>query len=85
MDRRAKKSKLLIHPTFGNNCFIVILGTSRKKPMFPIELWNAYDRTIMNLPPSNNFIEERHNACVKHGAIAHQSVIKLAEKIRLEQ
>ena len=63
----------------------MILGTSRKKPMFPIELWNGYDRTIMNLPRSNNSIEGWHNAFAKRVAIVHPSVTKLAEKIRREQ
>ena len=53
--------------------------------MFPIELWNAYDRTIMNLPRSNNSIERWHNAFAERVAIAHPSVTKLAEKIRREQ
>ena len=53
--------------------------------MFPIKLWNAYDRTIMNLPRSNNSIEGWHNAFAKHVAIVHPSVSKLAEKIRREQ
>ena len=53
--------------------------------MFPIELWNAYDRTIMNLPRSNNSIEGWHNAFAKRVAIVHPSVTKLAEKIRREQ
>ena len=53
--------------------------------MFPIELWNAYDQTIMNLPRSNNSIEGWHNAFAKRVAIVHPSVTKLAEKIRREQ
>ena len=53
--------------------------------MFPIELWNAYDRTMMNLPLSNNSIEGWHNTFAKRVAIAHPSITKLAEKIRLEQ
>ena len=53
--------------------------------MFPIELWNAYDRTIMNLPRSNSSIEGWHNAFAKCVAIVHPSVKKLAEKIRREQ
>ena len=63
----------------------MILGTSRKKSMFPIELWNAYDRTMMNLPRSNNSIEGWHNEFAKRVAIVHPSVTKLAEKIRREQ
>ena len=53
--------------------------------MFPIELWNAYDLTIMNLPRSNNCVEEWHNAFAKRVAIVHLSAIKLAEKIHREQ
>ena len=53
--------------------------------MFPIELWNAHDRTIMNLPRSNNSIEGWHNAFAKRVPIVHPSVKKLAEKIRREQ
>ena len=53
--------------------------------MFPIELWNAYDRTIMNLPRLNNSIRGWHNAFAKRVAIVHSSVTKLAEKIRREQ
>ena len=53
--------------------------------MFPIELWNAYDRTIMNLPRPNDSIEEWHNAFANHVAIVHLNVTKLAEKFRREQ
>ncbi|CAF3918353.1 unnamed protein product [Rotaria sp. Silwood2] len=60
-------------------------GTGRKKPLFPIELWNVYDRTVANLPRSNNSIEGWHNAFAKRVAIAHPSISKLTEKIRREQ
>ena len=53
--------------------------------MFSVELWNTYDRTIMNLPRSNNSIEGWHNAFAKRVTIVHSSVTKLAEKIRHEQ
>ena len=54
------------------------LGTGRKKPLFPIELLNVYDRTVANLPRSNNSIEGWHNVFAKR-------VAKLTEKIRREQ
>ena len=63
----------------------MILGTSRKKPLFPIELWNVYDRTIMNLPQPNNSIEGWYNTFAKRVAIVHPNFTKLAEKIRREQ
>ena len=53
--------------------------------MFPIELWNAYDRMIINLPRLNNSIEGWHNVFAKRVAIVHPSVTKLTERIRREQ
>ena len=61
------------------------LGTGRKKPLFPIELWNVYDRTVVNLPRSNNSIEGWHNAFAKRVTIVHPSLSKLTEKIHREQ
>ncbi|CAF5025300.1 unnamed protein product, partial [Rotaria magnacalcarata] len=60
-------------------------GIGRKKPLFTIELWNVYDRTVANLPRSNNSIEGWHNAFTKCVAIVHPSVSKLTEKISREQ
>ena len=65
--------------------FILILGTSCKKLMFPIELWNAYDRTTMNLPRSKQFHRRMAQRVCKNVAIAHPSVTKLAEKIRCQK
>ena len=53
--------------------------------MFPIEFWNAYGRTIMNLPQSNSSIERWHNTFAKRVAIVYPSVTKLAEKMHREQ
>ena len=61
------------------------LGTGRKTALFPIELWNMYDRVSQNLPRSNNSIEGWHNAFSKRVSIAHPTITKLTEKIRLEQ
>lgn len=60
-------------------------GTGRKKPEFPLELWNVYDRVCTNLPRSNNSIEGWHQAFAKRVAIVHPSINKLADKIRREQ
>ncbi|CAF3395301.1 unnamed protein product [Rotaria socialis] len=60
-------------------------GTSKKKPLFPIEIWNVYDRAVANLPRSNNSIEGWHNAFEKRVAIVHPTITKLTEKIRREQ
>ncbi|CAM4948843.1 unnamed protein product [Rotaria socialis] len=60
-------------------------GSGRKKPLFPIEIWNVYDRTVVNLPRSNNSIKGWHNAFTKRVAIVHSTITKLTEKIRREQ
>ena len=44
-----------------------------------------YDRVSQNLPRSNNSIEGRHNAFSKRVSVAHPTITKLTEKIRLEQ
>ncbi|CAF3615372.1 unnamed protein product [Rotaria socialis] len=61
------------------------LSSGRKKPLFPIEIWNVYDRTVVNLPRSNNSIKGWHNAFTKRVAIVHSTITKLTEKIRREQ
>lgn len=78
-----KKRGKLIHQSYL--IFIFTLGTGRKKPLFQIELWNVYDRTVSNLPRSNNSIEGWHNAFAKRVAIVHPTISKLTEKIRREQ
>ena len=60
-------------------------GTGRKKPDFPIELWNVYDRVCTNLPRSNNSIEGWHQAFAQRVSIAHPTINKLTDKIRREQ
>ncbi|CAF2070117.1 unnamed protein product [Rotaria magnacalcarata] len=60
-------------------------GTSRKEPLFPIEIWNIYDRTVTNIPRSNKSIEGWHNTFARRVAIVHPSNTKLTEKIRREQ
>jgi|ERR1700722_5192959 len=44
-----------------------------------------YDRVSKNLPRSNNSIEGWHHAFSKRVSIAHPTITKLTEKIRLEQ
>ncbi|CAF1111966.1 unnamed protein product [Adineta ricciae] len=61
------------------------IGTGRTKPQFSIQLWNVHDRLISNLPRSNNSIEGWHNAFAQRVSIAHPTIFKLTEKIRVEQ
>ena len=60
-------------------------GTGQKKPDFPIELWNVYDRVSTNLPGTNDSIEGWHNAFAKRVSMVHPTINKLADKIRREQ
>ena len=62
------------------NLQLLLLGTGRKNPLFPIELWNVHDRVSTNLPRSNNSMEGWHNAFAQHPTIT-----KLTDKIRHEQ
>jgi hypothetical protein len=61
------------------------IGAGRKKPKFPIELWNVHDRVSSNLPRSNNSIEGWHNAFARRVSIVHPTINKLTDKIRREQ
>jgi hypothetical protein len=61
------------------------LGSGRKKPLFVHELWNVYDRVVVDLSRSNNAVEGWHNAFANRVLISHPSVSKLANKIRQEQ
>ena len=68
-----------------NELNLLILGTGRKTPQFPIHLWNGYDRVSKNLPRSNNSVEGWHSAFAKRVAITHPTTNKLVETIRREQ
>jgi hypothetical protein len=61
------------------------LGTGRKNPTFPIELWNVHDRVSANLPRSSNSIEGWHEAFSTRVSAVHPTINKLADKIRREQ
>ena len=64
---------------------LIFIGTGRKKPKFPIELWKFHDRVSANHPRSNNSIEGWHNAFAERVSITHPTINKLAAKIRTEQ
>ena len=66
------------------NLQLLFLGTNRRKPLFPIELWNVHDRESTNPPRSNNSIEGWHNAFAQHVSITHPTITKLTDKIRRE-
>jgi hypothetical protein len=53
--------------------------------MFPIALWNIYDRVSTSFPRTNNSIEGWHSAFDKRAAVAHPTITKLTDRIRREQ
>jgi len=49
--------------TYFECTWIGILGRrgNRRPPLFPIEIWNCFNRIKENLPRTNNKIESWHN------------------------
>ncbi|CAF3878141.1 unnamed protein product, partial [Rotaria sp. Silwood1] len=60
-------------------------GAGRKNPQFDHKLWTVNDRAVATIPRSNNSVEGWHNAFANRVALNHPNIVKLAEKIRLEQ
>ena len=61
------------------------LGTRRTVPVYPIDMWNVYQRVLSNLPRSNNSIEGWHRAFNNRVSVKHPTVTKLAQCIIREQ
>ena len=57
----------------------------RRRPLFPMELWNVRDRVERALPRTNNSVEGWHRAFDIRINITHPCVSKLIRKIILEQ
>ena len=57
----------------------------RRGVVFPIPLWNVYDRIHEDLPRTNNSVEGWHNAFNLRVGVSHPTVRKLVEKIQKEQ
>lgn len=54
------------------------------KPMFDTNLWNMNERTIQNLPRTNNVVEGWHSA-FNSEAEPHAHIYKFIEKLKTEQ
>lgn len=54
-------------------------------PRFPIENWNLFDRTLQNLPRTNNSVEAWHNSFKTSVACHHPAVNKLIDHLKKEQ
>ena len=57
----------------------------KRRPLFPIELWNVRDRVERALPRTNNSVEGWHRAFDIRINTTHPSVSKLIRKIIMEQ
>ena len=57
----------------------------RRRPLFPMELWNVRDRVERALTRTNNSVEGWHKAFDIWINITHPCVSKLIRKIILEQ
>ena len=56
----------------------------RNQPMFSKEIWNVHERTIKDLPRTNNSLESWHKQFASD-IRAHPSVNMIIEKFRIEQ
>ena len=54
-------------------------------PRFAISLWNMNERTLSDLPRTNNAVEGWHRAFQTSVGASHPSIFKLIEKLHLEQ
>lgn len=57
----------------------------RRRPAFPQELWNVYERVVQDLPRTNNSIEGWHRAFDLRVAITHPTLCRLVDRLRKEQ
>ena len=60
-------------------------GRPRDRPMFPIELWNMYERTLEELPRTNNSIEGWHNRFNGNCDGSHPTLWKLLKSFKREE
>ena len=63
----------------------VVQRGRRRRPKFEAELWSVHERTLNDLPRTNNALEGWHNGFKKRMVITHPTENKLINKIRSEQ
>ncbi len=56
----------------------------QKKPLYPIDEWNVYQRTKDNMPRTNNAVEGWHSGLTKLVAQYKPSLIKFYNKLQEE-
>lgn len=53
--------------------------------LFPLQLWNVYELTLLGLPRTNNVVEAWHNAIKIMFGINHPNIFKFITGIKTEQ
>jgi hypothetical protein len=61
------------------------IGALRKPAMFPVEIWNVYERVHEGLPRTNNALEGWHAAFLNRMRCRHPNIWKFIMKLRDEQ
>lgn len=61
------------------------INGSRKRPLFPISMWNVRDLTLNGKARTNNAVEGWHNTLLKFIGCQHPSIYKFIENIKREQ
>ena len=62
-----------------------LANNRRRKPKFPISLWNTFSRLQMALPGTYNVVEGWHTAFQSSLSCSHQTVWLLIEALRKEE
>ena len=72
--------------TYFQKTYIGELDTigRQKKPLYPIDEWNVYQRTKDNMPRTNNAVEGWHSGLTKLVAQSKPSLIKFYSKLQEE-
>ena len=60
-------------------------GRGRDIPMFPIEAWNMYERTLDELPRTNNHMEGWHKRFQNTCSCAHPDIWKFIKLLQGEE
>ena len=57
----------------------------RRQPIFPMDIWNMFDRAAEELPKTNNFVEGWHRSFQSNVGSSHPNIWKFIGYIQREQ
>ena len=60
-------------------------GNGRRNPLFPIPVWNMHQRTLDNLPRTNNHVEGWHRRFQSDVGAYHPNIWKFLEVLKREE